>query len=118
MMRISRLLRPAATALIGLSMTFAMTGVASASPGRDFTSVSFIDGWSSAGGNALIIHTLGHDFRAELQPGCSGLDFSIGVRFIPSGRFNGQFDRFGHILLQDGTRCYLKSFVEIPRVKR
>ena len=77
-----------------------------------------IDSWSPAGQGTIIIHTLGHDYRAELQPGCIGLDFSIGLRFVPSGRFNDQFDRSGHIELSDGTRCYLKSFEEIPRVKR
>jgi len=115
MLTIKRLLRPAAATMLGCSMLWAGSTLAS---GLDTTNVRFIDSWSSVGPRTLIIHSLGHDYRAELQPGCSDIEFSFGLRFIPAGHFNEEFDRFGHIQLSDGTRCYLKSFEEVPRAKR
>jgi hypothetical protein len=106
----------ATVARVALSLILASSAVPAA--GYDATRVDLIDSWSSPAQGTIIIHALGHDYRAELQPGCVGLDLSIGLRFVPSGRFNDQFDRTGHIVLSDGTKCYLKSFEEIPRVKR
>ncbi|HZF15561.1 MAG TPA: hypothetical protein VE046_06430 [Steroidobacteraceae bacterium] len=116
MLKIQRLLRPTAAALIASPVGW--LGSTAGAAGFDTANVRYIDSWSSDGRNTVIVHTLGHDYRAELLPGCIGIDTSIGVRFVPSGHFNDEFDRFGHLRLSDGTRCYLKSFEEIPRAKR
>jgi hypothetical protein len=123
MKTVTRTLRPVAASIArlgvtGLTIALAMTSSAFAHGSYDAADVQFIQGWSSAGVKGIIIHTSGRDYRAEINGPCMGLDFALGIRFVPSGRFNTQFDRFGHLLLDDGERCYLKSFEELPRAKR
>ncbi len=60
-------LRPAAAVLAGLSLMLATNGFAVASPSFDEADVQFIDGWSAAGDKAIVIHTSGRDYRAEIN---------------------------------------------------
>jgi hypothetical protein len=72
-----------------------------------------IRNWSAPDDKTLIVESVdGSKYKAELLGPCFGLNFATKLAFVNRGGIN-QIDRFGGVVLPDGTRCSFRSFDEI-----
>jgi hypothetical protein len=119
--RVDMIIRLASAALMcGVLAACATNGGAGAddslslTPSTDHTRLAMyeIDKWSALSDKVMIVHSsTGERFRAEFFGVCPGLRMTEAMAFEQSGTTG--LDRYGGVLLSDGTRCRFRSFERI-----